>query len=307
MTTHSPTSDLLRACGQLFSAAPPTPELIEVSRPFIIDLLEQGSLQPSVLAAFDGLPPHGAAWLALCLGSAVERGGDPVLAGERLLETLRSWLARTEGGREPELLDALPGLAQSLVTHLARHTKLRSALADDVEFTATLQDRESDSHGITWVRELVQRRSGDLFVVHAETRRVCHLRFSNVARCFHLYSLIQSVLGNALPGGQIPDEAVGLAARGKSEEPVKDRAWWHYQAGGPKLDMGRGVWGEELVEALRGPDGVYAVSLWDPLLGDREWNAGFFGPALDAAPSDMRFIAELQGSAADEWAARVLS
>lgn len=307
MTIDHPTDVLLRTCGQISSAGPPTPELLDVTRAFIGDVVEGGGPMPSLLAAFDQLPPHGAGWLAICLGSAVERGLDPLFAGERLVEVFRSWLARTKGGSEPDLLSALPALAQSLVTHVARLPQLRSALTEDAEFNATLQDRESHSHGIVWVKELVQRRSGDLFVVHAETRRVCHLRFFNVARCFHLFSLIQSVLGGALPGGQIPDEAASLAARGKSDEQVSDRAWWHYQSGGAKPDMGQGVWGDELVGALCRPDGAYAVSLWAPLLGDREWNAGFFGPALEAAPSDMRFIAELQGEAAEEWAARVLS
>ncbi len=307
MTTQPPTDELLHACSQIPSAAPPTPELLQITRSFIVDVIGRGSVPPPVLAALDDLPPHGAGWLAISLGSAVEKGLDPALAGPRLVEAFRSWLARTGGGREPELLEALPSLAQALVAHLARLPELRSALADDAEFTATLEERESESHAITWVRELVLRRSGDLYVVHAETRRVCHLRFFNVARCFHLFSLIQSVLGSALPGGKLPDGAVALAARGKSDEPATDHAWWHYQVSGAKQDMGKGVWGEESVEHLRGPDGNYALSLWDPLLGDRAWNSGFFGPALEAAPADLRFIAELQGDAAEEWAARILS
>ncbi|MGK0482074.1 MAG: hypothetical protein ACJAQ3_002053 [Planctomycetota bacterium] len=307
MTTHPPTDDLLRACAGLAESGTPSPELIQVTRPFIADVAETGTLQPSVLAALDHLPPHGAAWLAICLGSAVETGLDPAVAGGRLVELFRSWLARTSGGQEPELLEALPTLSQSLVAHLARLDELRSTLADDAEFTATLVARESDSHAITWIRELISRRSGDLYVVHAETQRVCHLRFSNVARCFHLFSLIQSVLGSALPGGRIPNEAVSLAARGTSDEPVTDQAWWHYQKGGAKPSMTNAIWGEESVEALRGPDGAYAVSLWDPLMGDRSWNSGFFGPALEAAPADLRFIAELQGPDAAAWAARVLA
>ncbi len=308
MTTHAPTEALLRACADLSTAGPASADLLQLTRAFLTEVAERGTLGPTVLNGLQELPPHGAAWLAICMGSAVESGLSPTLAGSRLIETFRSWLARTEGGQEPELLEALPGLTQSVVSHLARLDDLRLALAKDEEFNATLTNRESDSHAITWIRELISRRSGDLYVVHAETRRVCHLRFTNVARCYHVFSLLQSVLGSALPGGRIPNEAVSLAARGQSEEPVTDRASWHFQTGGAQPSMAKAVWGEEPVEAMRrGDDDTYAVSLWEPLLGDRAWSSSVFGPALEAAPADMRFIAELKGPDAEAWAERVLA
>ena len=132
-------------------------------------------------------------------------------------------------------------------------------------------------------------------------------RFRNVHRCYHLFSLIQSVLGNALPGGSIPNAAVAQAARGQSDEPVTDQAWWHFQRGGHKPSMNKAVWGEESVEALRGEDGVFTVVLWPPIMGERKWNSGFFGPTLEAAQSDMRFFGELEGDAAATWLARAES
>ena len=288
----------------LHAAAPPTPELVGVTKAFVAEVTQQGTLPPALLEAFGELPPHGAAWLAVSLGSAVEGGLDPSLAGERLVQVFRSWLGRTTEGREPELIAALPTLCQSLVAHLARLSALRSELAGDTEFNAELEKREPESYAITWIRELLAQRTGDLFVIHGETQRVVHLQFRNVATCFHLFSLIQSVLGSALPGGNIPNQAVAQAARGQSEEPVTDNAWWHYQTGGGKPSMNKAVWGEESVDALRAPDGTYVVVLWAPIMGDRKWNSGFFGPALDAARPDMRFLAELKGDDAATWLAR---
>ncbi len=304
MTTSSAIPHLLESCAALRDAAPPTQELASTTRAFINEVAERGALPPEIDAAFDALPPHGAAWLAVALGSAVEKGLDPALAGERLTQVFRSWLERTAGGGEPELMAALPTLSQSVVTHVARLGALRSELANDASFQAELEEREADSHAITWVRELTARRSGDLFVIHGPTQRVVHLQFRNVHRCFHLFSLIQSVLGSALPGGRIPNAAVASAARGQSDDPVTDSACWHYQRGGMKPSMAKAVWGEESVDALSAPDGAHLVVLWEPLLGDRKWNSGFFGPTLDAAMPDMRFVAELQGDAAEPWIAR---
>lgn len=304
MTSPPATPLLLESCARLQDATEPTQELKRLTRDFIGEVAENGALPPDVLAALEFLPPHGAAWLAVSLGSAVEKGLDPSLAGERLLEVFRDWLGRTTEGREPELMAALPTLSQALVTHLARLRGLRTALADDAPFLAELEKREPESHAITWIRELISRRTGDLFVIHGDTQRVVHLQFKNVHRCYHLFSLIQSVLGSALPGGQIPNGAVAAAARGQSEEPATDRAFWHYQAGGMKPSMQKAVWGEESVDKLRCADGAYLVVLWDPLMGDRKWNSGYFGPVLDAALPDMRFMAELDADAAAQWIAR---
>jgi len=49
------------------------------------------------------------------------------------------------------------------------------------------------------------------------------------------------------------------------------------------------------------------VALWEPLLGERRGSSTFFGPPLEAAPSDMRFIAELKGADAAPWLERVLA
>lgn len=304
MTISDPISDLLQACAELRLEATPSPELSGMTRAFVVEVASRGALPPNLLEALGQLPPHGAAWLAVSLGSAVENGLDPSLAGERLVQVFRAWLDRSTDGREPELMAALPTLSQAVVAHLARLTALRSSLANDKAFNAQLEQREPDSYAITWVRELIARRSGDLFVIHGPTQRVVHLQFRNVHRCFHLFSLIQSVLGSALPGGNIPNAAVAQAARGQSDDPVTDHAWWHYQRGGTKPSMNKALWGEESVDVLRGADGAHLAMLWEPILGDRKWNSGFFGPALEAAQPDMRFVAELEGDVASTWIAR---
>ncbi|MEM8711510.1 MAG: hypothetical protein AAGG01_11195 [Planctomycetota bacterium] len=310
--TTSPTADLLDACTQLNAtdvslSEAPSPQLRATTRAFVLDVARRGELEAEVLESLHSLPPHGAAWLALAVGSAVEQGLAPSVAGPSLVQVFRDWLEKTKDGQDADRLAALPTLAQAVVTHLARLQDLRTELASDAAWVRTLDDRAPESPGISWVYELIARRSGDLFVVHATAQRVCHLRFWNVARCYHLFSLIQSVLGSALPGGELPNDEVAAAARGRSEEPVTDRASWHFQRAGAKPSTAKAVWGDESVDVLKGPDGAYAISLWEPIMGVREWSSSAFGPALEAAPSDMRFMAELKNAEAAAWVDRVLT
>lgn len=297
---EEPIRDLAAAAAGLEDSASPPPALLESTRRAVRAMLAEPLRARELSAELGALPPHGAAWLAVSLGAAVENGLDPSVAGPDVARCFRGFLEALALGRATRAHEAaLLSLGQGTVTHLARLPELRASLEGDEPLMRLLEECEPHSPAVTWVRSLLRRRSGDLFVVHGPTGRVMALRFSSVENCFHLFSLIQSVLGAALPGGRPPDGRVAAAARGGDAEGVSDEAWWHYQISGPKPEVGRSAWGEAHVDTLRRPDGTYAVTLWTTVLHSRTWNSGFFSPALEAAPSDMVFLEELTGASAE--------
>jgi len=275
---------------------------------------EDGALLVAAASALSSLAPAAASWLAITLGAAVERGGDSGQTAPAVLDLLRSWLPRlpTLGPDENEneedrpeptpeqatLLDALPLLCQSAVAHLARTPTLRAELAQDEQLLERLEELEAFSHGALWLSELLRRASGPLIVLHSHSGAGFRLRYENVASCFHLFSLIQTALGDRVAGGRAPDPAIVEAARGRSNEQLSDEAWWHY--GDPRsstADIGASIWGEAMVRSIPYVDEVQVVLLWPPLLGSRSWDSGFFGPALEAAAPDVVVEQELSPEA----------
>lgn len=268
--------------------------------------------------ALHELPPHGASWLALVLASVAEGNGRVAVTGPLILALLRSWLARLpevdaapeddESAEEPELptptpgqaelIDALPALCQALVAHLARMPQMRRDAAKDLPLLDRLYRLERYSHGITWVRELLLRRSGRLVLLHPVAQEGYVVRFENVANCFHLFSLIQHVLGTRMAGARQPDAAIAAAARGHTQAALTDVAWWHYASAlSPTPELASTAWGEASPAALPRIGGEQVLLLWPPVLGSRSWDSGFFGPTLEAAPPGISLVERLDHAA----------
>jgi len=178
----------------------------------------------------------------------------------------------------------------------------REALAGDEPLLARLEALEIYTHGATWVREMLLRRSGTLIVLHPASGRAFKLRYTHVARCFHLFSLIQIAIGTRLPGGREPNPAIVAAARGDSHDAVGDEAWWHY--GDPRsktANLQASIWGEAMTRSIPVIDGVQVILLWPPLLQGRGWSHGFFGPHLHALPANVTIDEELSPESAQSW------
>ncbi len=84
------------------------------------------------------------------------------------------------------------------------------------------------SHGALWVREALLKTSGALILLHPPGGTGLRLWYSNVSNNFHLFSLLQTAVGTAIPGGRVADDTIALVARGKSADRISDQAWWHY-------------------------------------------------------------------------------
>jgi hypothetical protein len=132
------------------------------------------------------------------------------------------------------------------------------------------------------------------------------VRYTNVANCFHLFSLLQTAIGKRLPGGKAPNASITAAARGISDSNDSDHAWWHYgDPFSPKPDLNASVWGEALVRTIPFVDDVQVILLWPPILSSRGWDSGFFSPRLEPMPPDLVVERDLTDEEAERWMKRL--
>jgi hypothetical protein len=296
--------------------------LRESTRLFLGEQQREPELLVRAAAMLEELPPAGAAWLALTFGSAVEHGADPRPSSAALLDCLEGWMEALPTvdsdseeedeelpqptARQTELLEYFPFVCQALVAHLARLPSERERLAQDQELLSRLELLQAYSHGASWVREALLRTSGKLIVLHPPTGQGFELSYSHVANCFHLFSLVQTALGSALPGGRRADAGVTAACRGQVTKVVHDEAWWHYgDPYCPTPTLQGSVWGEASVRSLPVIDGARVLLLWPKLLLSRTWDGGFFGPHLAALPSDIEVARALTAEEASRWLGRL--
>jgi len=310
----------LAGCAALRSDDP-DPELIEATRAFVSELHELANIDAAkdALVATATLPPAGASWVAVTFGSAVEGGRDPHGSCGPLVDLLRVWLgklpqpasnedeapARLDEAQQ-EIVNAMPWLCQSVVTHLARMDEYRGELAGDEAILARLDEAEEYTYAATWVRELLNRLSGSLLALHPESVRALQLEYENIGNCFHLFTLMQAAIGTTLPDGREPDPLLVDAAQGDEQNQVSDQAWWHY--GTPHCsepDFIGSIWGEASVASIPVIDQTQVMVLWPSLLSRRSWDADFFGPPLEAARPHVRVVRELPAAEAAGWFERL--
>jgi hypothetical protein len=250
-------------CLSLLSAAhgwsgeQPSEELKGATGKFLAGARTDHSRLSRIVESLDTVDPGAAAWIALTCGTAIEQGANAELTGEAIFQLLVSWLSKlpvvdsdSESGPELNLEQGalpklFPYLCQSTVAHLARMPARRESLGQDLQLLERLDRLGGLSHGATWVREALLKSSGALILLHPPSRKGVRIVYTNVANCFHLFSLLQTAIGTRIPGGRIPDAEITRVARGQSSEQVSDEAWWHY--GSPysnNADLTASIWGE---------------------------------------------------------------
>jgi hypothetical protein len=291
--------DELSAASREWSGDAPTGAMLSTTRGFLSAATQDESLVREAAASLINMNPGSAAWIAVALGTVVERGASAELSGSAVLEYLRSMLPRlpapaSEQGAAPDptyeqttLLGQFQYLCQSSVTHLARLPLLRHAMGQDAALLDRLDELGGFTPGAFWVREALLKTSGTLVLLHVESGTGLRLWYTNVSNNFHLLSLLQTAVGTRIPGGRVADDTIALMARGKASESISDEAWWHYgSATSPKADVKASIWGEGLVRDIPCVNGEQVILLWPPILASRSWHSGFLAPHLDAMPAD---------------------
>jgi hypothetical protein len=309
-------------CEALMTAArgwkgdSPTGAMLTSTRAFLAAASEDAALVARVSAALSECEAGAAAWIAVTCGTAVERGAPAELSGPAIFSLLRTWLAKlpevTEEAApvptvaQAELLVLFRYLSQSVVTHLARLPALREAMGREPELVHRLGELGGYSHGATWIFEALLKSSGTLIFLHPASGAGLRLGYSNVSNCFHLFSLLQTAIGETIDGGRVPSDAIARVARGKSTETVDDEAWWHYGTLHSKhADMSTTIWGEGLVREIPRVDGMPLILAFAPILKTRMWDAGFLGPHLEALPADVTVDSVLTPDEVQAWLKRI--
>ena len=290
--------------------------MLTSTRAFLAAVSDDASLMARVAAELSDYEAGAAAWIAVTCGTAVERGAPAELSGPPIFALLRTWLTRLPeiigdtaprpSAAQAELFVLFQYLSQAAVTHLARLPVEREAMGREVELISRLGELAHYSHGATWIREALLKSSGSLIFLHPASGAGLRLRYSNVSNCFHLFSLLQTAIGESIEGGRAPSAAIARVARGKSTETVDDDAWCHYgTAHSKQADLSASIWGQSLVREIPQVDRTPVVVAFPPILGARRWDAGFLGPHLEAMPADVTVDSALTPAEVKAWLTRI--
>ena len=109
-----------------------------------------------------------------------------------------------------------------------------------------------------------------------------------------------------MDGSKRVDKNVLSIALGETSGDCLDSAWWHYGRGDcPKPDIMASVFGEMSPCTIPEINDRQVMILWPPILKSRTWDAGFFGPYIEAVPPRVNIIEELSVERAKEWRCRI--
>ena len=310
--------DTLAAASRHWIGDAPTGAMMGAMRAFVAAATADEAVAREAAGSLRDREPGSSAFIAVALGSLVERGASAEISGPAVLDELRAWLPKLPGAddddtsavptppvptaEEAMLLARFQFLCQSAVTHLAKLPEERATLGHDTALLERLVGLRTHSYGAWWVHEALVKTSGTLIVLHPPSATGLRLRFANVSIGYQLFSLLQTAVGTRLPGGRQPDETIARVARGQGSEKVTDTAWWHYgrpQSGPP--DRKTRVWGESLVRDWSRVDGQPVLLLWPPVGEPDTWSSSFLGPHLEAMPADASVEGMLTAEEAGAW------
>ena len=81
-----------------------------------------------------------------------------------------------------------------------------------------------------------------------------------------------------------------------------DSAWWHYgDPNSPEPNAVASIFGEANVDSIPNIDGIQVMLLWPKIFQARSWDAGFFGPPIEASKPSFEIEEELDAASASSW------
>lgn len=270
--------------------------------------------------------PIGTGFIYVFIGSIVESGLNPELTLPYLFNHFVHRLEQIPRVANKEELDddaydaaleALPEIAgelayglqlmgQGLVAHLARTAYLRQSLAENAGLLELLEDTESSSVGISWVKHVLQQVSNDLLIIHAEEKVGVRVHYENITNCFHLFTLLQAALVDNMPSVKVLNELAVRVAKHLSSGDAHDEAWLHYgSCFSNEANIMLSVWGEMSPRHLDRLDGQQIILLWTPILSCRIWDSGFYYPFIEACPPKLELLETLSAEQVQFWLDKV--
>lgn len=262
--------------------------------------------------------PRGQGFVAVWLGAGVENGADPHVPLLHVLPAFFALIASIDTSEEKDadedsftetdddVLAGLQYLGQALVAMLTRCPEEIQRLSEKETALTELERVEHLSPGPEWVLGLLRQRSGELLVMHGIEAVAVRVRYQNIANCFHLFTLLQGVMPRVMPGSKLQSDMVRRTARGEVAGNVEDTAWWHFGQGNvPEPELGGMVFGEQTPDSIEEIDGQQVLLLWPPILMERSWNSGFFGPRIEARPPSVEVLEKLPPDQVETWRLRL--
>ena len=307
----TPADNILAAASRLRGN-----QFSEELRLAIVNLTDQDSLAMTRLQVAVRLDevdsPAGTGFLAVWLGGGVENGFDPQPTTVPILNAMLRWTrtiatpddtsVETPVEVDEQVAIGLERLGQGLVAHLSRSPGQLAQLASREDIVTELERVEHLSPGVVWVLELLRKRSGTLLVIHVAGRVGYRLAYENLSNCFHLFTLLQAALVGKVPDAMPVSEQTLAIASGEAYGEASDSAQWHYGRGDvSESNIAASVWGEASPESIPQIGETQVMLLWPNLLGSRAWDAGFFGPYLEAAPPRVNVIDQLTTEEVNDW------
>jgi hypothetical protein len=265
-------------------------------------------------ALADVTSASGAGFIAIWLGAGVEHGADPSPQIEPLLDCFLRFAGQviTDDGDIAEVEDdnelalGLELLGVGFVAHLSRDPQGLQAVRANADAVAELERVEWYSPGPMWVLELIRKTNGTLIVLHGELPVGAIVEYRNISNCFQLFTLLQTVLEETMPGARKVRSDVLAVVRGESLAECSDEAWWHYgQPVQGRPELSTSVFGEQNPQGIGSIDGQQVMLLWPPILGSRTWDASFLTPALATAPSEVELLEMLSPEDIATWRERI--
>lgn len=308
------TDKLVRVCKKVNSIEP-SKVYHQARTNFLASLQDNQEIPPKVYRSLSWMLPHGAARLAFILGEAVEYGANREKTARAVFKIFRDWIMLWfpyyDVENPPQLsrlvylhLDALPLFCEAIIKLIGPMPEFRQEIADDAEFMDKLDNMEIYYCGIRKVRKILEVHSDSVVVIHVESQKAFELEYENVNNNFHLFSLIQSEIGDQLPGGTKPTSVIYDAARGGVEDleaGITEYAWWHFGRGDvPEANLAGSIWGEDVC-CIPKFDGKQVILLWPTIMKGRFWGANFFGPFVDAALPKIQITKELNRPQVTSW------
>lgn len=306
-------TDLLAAC-RTYAGGRVDTRFNAAAQAFYASANAQPKIAARAARELGSLPPPGAAVLANMLGTIVEKGGSVERSGPAVWGLYQAWLPQIHRGfsgrkelspRQRELLEAFQLLSQSAVSHLSAMPQERRLAAGNKALMTQLSELQDYTPGAAWVRQMLLSRSDALLVLHLPSRQGFRLRYENIVNGFHLFTLIQAVFGETLPGGRMPNKFIVDMARCVTvAEEGNDEPWWRYEMVQANEPGPVEISGEASVEAISRIDGRQVILLSPPVEGAALWDTSFFTPQLFAMPASVVLEETLTASEAEEWLAK---